>query len=102
LETARDTGKQHWDAELHRLTGTVLLAKTSWTRAKPASSKRSAPRETNTRNRWNCAPRASAIVGRTGRRAEASDVLAPVYGWFTQGFDAADLIEAKALLVELA
>jgi predicted ATPase len=37
-----------------------------------------------------------------GRRAEARDLLAPVYGWFTEGFDTADLKEAKALLDELA
>ena len=36
-----------------------------------------------------------------GRRAEAHDLLAPVYGWFTEGFDTADLKEAKALLDEL-
>jgi predicted ATPase len=33
-----------------------------------------------------------------GKRAEACDLLAPVYGWFTEGFDTADLQEAKALL----
>jgi hypothetical protein len=37
-----------------------------------------------------------------GRRAEARDLLAPVYGWFTEGFDTADLKEAKALLNQLA
>jgi class 3 adenylate cyclase/predicted ATPase len=37
-----------------------------------------------------------------GRRAEAHELLAPVYGWFTEGFDTADLKEAKALLDELA
>ena len=36
-----------------------------------------------------------------GRRAEARQVLAPVYGWFTEGFDTLDLKEAKALLEEL-
>jgi predicted ATPase len=36
-----------------------------------------------------------------GRRAEAHELLAPVYGWFTEGFDTADLQEAKALLEEL-
>jgi len=35
------------------------------------------------------------------RRAEARDLLVPVYGWFTEGFDTADLKEAKALLDEL-
>ena len=37
-----------------------------------------------------------------GRREEARDLLAPVYGWFTEGFDTLDLKEAKALLDELA
>jgi predicted ATPase len=37
-----------------------------------------------------------------GRRGEARDLLDPVYGWFTEGFDTPDLIEAKALLDELA
>jgi predicted ATPase len=36
-----------------------------------------------------------------GKRQEAYDRLAPVYGWFTEGFDTADLQEAKALLDEL-
>ena len=36
-----------------------------------------------------------------GRRAEARDLLAPVYGWFTEGFDTQDLKDAKALLAEL-
>jgi hypothetical protein len=36
-----------------------------------------------------------------GRRAEAYNLLAPLYGWFTEGFDTPDLKEAKALLEEL-
>jgi predicted ATPase len=36
-----------------------------------------------------------------GKRSEARDLLAPVYGWFTEGFDTADLKEAKGLLNEL-
>jgi predicted ATPase len=36
-----------------------------------------------------------------GRHSEALDLLAPVYGWFTEGFDTPDLKEAKALLSEL-
>ena len=38
---------------------------------------------------------------RQGKRAEAYDLLAPIYSWFTEGFDTADLQEAKALLDEL-
>jgi predicted ATPase len=37
-----------------------------------------------------------------GKRAAARDLLAPIYGWFTEGFETADLQEAKALLEELA
>jgi predicted ATPase len=37
-----------------------------------------------------------------GKREEARELLAPVYGWFTEGFDTRDLKEAKALLEELA
>ena len=37
-----------------------------------------------------------------GKRAEAQKMLAEIYGWFTEGFDTADLKEAKALLEELA
>ena len=37
-----------------------------------------------------------------GKRVEARDLLAPIYGWFTEGFDTADLQEAKVLLEVLA
>jgi predicted ATPase len=37
-----------------------------------------------------------------GKRDEARELLAPVYGWFTEGFDTADLQEAQALLAALA
>ena len=37
-----------------------------------------------------------------GKRDEARELLAPVYGWFTEGFDTLDLKEAKALLDELS
>ena len=36
-----------------------------------------------------------------GKRQQANDLLAPVYGWFTEGFDTLDLKEAKALLEQL-
>jgi predicted ATPase len=39
---------------------------------------------------------------RQGRRQEAREILAPVYDWFTEGFDTRDLKDAKALLEELA
>jgi predicted ATPase len=42
------------------------------------------------------------LWGEQSRRAEARNLLAPVYGWFTEGFDTADLKDAKALLDQLA
>ena len=46
--------------------------------------------------------RTSAVWRDQGKRDDARDLLAPVYGWFTEGFDTRDLKEAKALLDELA
>ena len=44
----------------------------------------------------------SRLWQQQGKRDEARELLAPVYGWFTEGFDTADLQEAKALLEELS
>jgi predicted ATPase len=44
----------------------------------------------------------SRLWQRQGKRTEARELLAPIYGWFTEGFDTADLQEAKALLTALA
>ena len=58
------------------------------------------PPDSNKLRSWEL--RAAASLARfwrdQGRRAEAHDLLAPVYGWFTEGFDALDLREAKTLL----
>jgi len=43
----------------------------------------------------------SRLWTRQGKRDEARELLAPIYGWFTEGFDTADLQEAKILLEEL-
>ena len=43
-----------------------------------------------------------AIAREQGRRDEARTMLADIYGWFTEGFDTADLKDAKALLEELS
>ena len=44
---------------------------------------------------------AQGLWKQQGKRAEAYDLLAPIYGWFKEGCDTADLQEAKALLAEL-
>jgi predicted ATPase len=46
--------------------------------------------------------RLSWLWQQQGKQAEGCELLAPIYGWFTEGFDTADLQEAKALLDELA
>ena len=55
--------------------------------------------------RLQCPQRAATSLARLwqsqGKRQEAYDLLAPVYGWFTEGFDTADLKDAKTLLQEL-
>jgi predicted ATPase len=104
LETARATGERHWDAELHRLTGTVLLAqnKLDESQACYLQAIRTAQDQRAKSLELRAATSLARLWGEQGRRAEASDVLAPVYGWFTEGFDTADLIEAKALLAALA
>ena len=43
----------------------------------------------------------SRLWQQQGKQAEARELLAPVYGWFTEGFDTADLQDAKVLLAEL-
>jgi predicted ATPase len=44
----------------------------------------------------------SRLWGQQGKRDAAHELLVPIYDWFTEGFDTADLQEAKALLEELA
>ena len=103
LETAAATGEHMWDAELHRLTGTVLLAENK--RDEGQASLQQAIRIAQAQQAKSLELRAATSLarlwGEQGRRAEARDLLAPVYGWFTEGFDTADLQEAKALLDEL-
>ena len=71
---------------------------------KRISSVRSRLRVTQQAKSWEL--RAAMSMARLwrdqGKRDEARDLLAPVYGWFTEGFDTLDLKEAKALLDELA
>jgi class 3 adenylate cyclase/predicted ATPase len=98
--------EEHWfEAELHRLKGDALMA---------LSLERSDESEVCYREALSVARNQRAhlwelraatslarLWGQQGRRAEARDLLAPVYGWFTEGFEAVDLREARALLDEL-
>jgi predicted ATPase len=102
-EIADATGEHRWDAELHRLTGTVLLAENK--RDEGQASLQQAIRIARAQQAKLLELRAARdlarLWGEQGRRVEASDLLVPVYGWFTEGFDSGDLKEAKTLLDEL-
>jgi tetratricopeptide (TPR) repeat protein len=104
LELTRTTGEHGWDAELHRLAGTVLLAENKL--GEGEASLRQAIRIAQAQQAKSLELRAARdlarLWGEQGRRTEACDLVAPVYSWFTEGFDTADLKEAKALLDQLA
>jgi predicted ATPase len=104
LQIADATGEHFWDAELHRLTGTVLLAENK--RDEGQASLQQAIRVAQAQQAKSLELRAARdlarLWGEQGRRAEARDLVDSVYGWFTEGFDTADLKEAKALIGELA
>jgi predicted ATPase len=104
LQITRTTGEHGWDAELHRIAGTLLLAENKL--AEGEASLQQAIRIAQTQQAKSLELRAVRDLARLwaeqGRRTEAYDLVAPVYSWFTEGFATADLKEAKALLDQLA
>jgi class 3 adenylate cyclase/predicted ATPase len=103
-EAAAATGECHYQAELCRLRGAVL-AETGDV-AEAASWYHQAIDTARSQQARSLELRAATSLARLwadkGERRKAHDLLAPVYGWFTEGFDTADLKDAKALLDELA
>jgi len=104
LATSEGSGARWWEAEIHRLKGLVLLSRHDWEASEACfAHSREIAQQQNARSLQLRASTSLARLWRDqGKRAEARDLLAPVYGWFTEGFDTPDLIEAKALLDELA
>jgi tetratricopeptide (TPR) repeat protein len=104
LQAQEETGHRQWHAELHRVEGVALLGLNRLEEAQNALNRalRVAGRQHAKAYELRAATGLARMWGNQGRRAEASDLLAPVYGWFTEGFDTADLKEAKELLDELA
>jgi predicted ATPase len=93
-----------WDADLHRLLGEIVLA----TGGAPADAEAlfqralAIARAQEARSFELIAATSLARLWRAqGRRAEAHALLAPVYGWFSEGFDTGDLVAARTLLDEL-
>jgi predicted ATPase len=106
LERANTTEGRFYEAELHRLKGEWLVAylRQGHDEAEACYQRALAVARKQEAKLWEL--RASTSLARLwrdqGKRTEARDLLAPVYGWFTEGFDTPDLKEAKALLDELA
>jgi predicted ATPase len=106
LAQVASTNERFYEAEIYRVKGELLL--------KPRGSNTVAEAETCFRQALDIARLQSAkswelraamslarLWSEQGRRTEGHDLLAPVYGWFTEGFDTPDLKDAKAMLDEL-
>ena len=104
MAQAAVSGVRGWDAEIHRLRGELTARLPD--PAKAEKSFRTAlaiAREQGTRGyELRAATSLARLWREQGRRGEARELLAPVYDWFTEGFDTADLKDAKALLDALA
>ena len=104
LELAERTDERWYEAELYRLRGEVLLAKGDADGAEPWISRALTKAQVQSAKLWEL--RAACSLARLrseqGRRAQGREILAPVYDWFTEGFETIDLEEAKALLNELS
>jgi predicted ATPase len=106
LSCVERTGERWFEAELHRVEGELLLALPD--PAEPEAEARfrqalAVAREQEAKTWELRAAMSLAQLWRDqGRRTQAHDLLAPVHGWFNEGFDTADLKDAKALLEELS
>jgi len=104
LEAQKETGAVRWEAELHRLEGIALIGLNRVDDGQRALEEalHVARRQQAKSYELRAARSLAQLWGERGRRAEAHELLAPIYDWFTEGFDTADLKGAKALLDELA
>jgi predicted ATPase len=104
LRVAERTGQRWFAAELNRHKGQLLLRQGHTEAAEELYRKALSVAVEQGAKLWEL--RAAVSLARLrsdhGRRAEAHALLSPIYGWFTEGFDTADLKDAKALLDELA
>jgi predicted ATPase len=104
LQIVERTGERWFAAELNRHKGQLLLRQGHTEAAEELYRKALRIAVEQEAKLWEL--RAAVSLARLrrdqGRRAEARDLLAPVYGWFTEGFDTPDLKEAKALLSQLS
>jgi predicted ATPase/DNA-binding winged helix-turn-helix (wHTH) protein/class 3 adenylate cyclase len=106
LAEGERTGERMWEAELHRLKGTLLLRQDTPDEPQAETCFQAALAIARRQQAKSLELRAAISLSRLwqqqGKRTEAHALLAPLYDWFTEGFDTADLQEAKALLAALA
>jgi predicted ATPase len=105
------TGERFYEAELHRLKGELFLQQTVGAGFKPARTEEAeecfhkaidvARRQSAKSLELRAVMSLSRLWQQQGKKAEAREMLAEMYGWFTEGFDTKDLQEAKVLLEEL-
>ena len=105
--TAAETTKEKWyEAEIHRSAGEIALLSPERHAAKAEAYFERALEVAQSQQAKSWELRAAMSLARfwldQGKAQQARELLAPVYGWFTEGFDTRDLKEAKGLLEELA
>jgi predicted ATPase len=99
------TGERMYEAELYRIRGDLLLMQDAANLTEAEHCFRTAIEVARRQGGKPLQLRATVslarLLARQGKRDEARAMLAEIYGWFTEGFDTADLKDAKALLEEL-
>jgi predicted ATPase len=94
-----------WEAEIYRLRGVLLLRQTGTSQAEAETLLQRALDVARRQKAKSLELRAAMSLARLwqqqGKRDAALELLAEVYGWFIEGFDTADLLEAKGLLEDL-
>jgi DNA-binding winged helix-turn-helix (wHTH) protein/predicted ATPase len=106
LAVVAKRGEGYYEGEINRLQGELLLKQTpaNPSAAETCFQKALSVARAQQAKSWEL--RAAISLARLwqsqDKRQEASDLLVPVYAWFTEGFDTADLIDAKSLLDELS
>jgi predicted ATPase len=105
LAVADHNAERWYEAELYRLQGKLLLARSphQHTEAEACFQRALDIAVAQHARSWElrAAMSLSRLWQQQGKQADARQLLAPIYGWFTEGFDTADMQEAKALLAEL-
>jgi tetratricopeptide (TPR) repeat protein len=100
LAWAEETGSQFFDAELHRIRAGLLLRMRRIDKAEQCYGKALEVARGQGARMWElrAACDLAQMLRDHGQQAEARDLLAPIHGWFSEGFDVNDLQRAKALL----